>query len=395
MARVSQSDLRGLLDVVRKIESIDDLGTFSAAVLRSLQELVRYDNAGQLSRHPARPAWSLTVEPATVAPATDVAAFGRTAHENPILFYYDDHPRQRGRALKSSDVLSAGEVHRLTHYDEFLKPLEIEHQLGISVIVPGPLVFGVALNRSRRDFSERDRMVLDLLRPHLAQAYRNLEARTRLRQALTALEQGDERAERAVVLLRSDGGIAFASGAAGRWLEAYFGGEQEIDHLPETLQAWIRRSRGRLNGDHEVPPPAAPLVSERSGGRLTVRLLPPTAPGELAALVLEERRAGVSSDEIAALGLSTRESEVLALVAAGRTNAEIALMLGISARTVVKHLEHIFAKLGVATRTAAAARAFEACGYRIADARVLLADPTEAERPATTLGGRATTSASE
>jgi DNA-binding CsgD family transcriptional regulator len=45
---------------------------------------------------------------------------------------------------------------------------------------------------------------------------------------------------------------------------------------------------------------------------------------------------------------------VLALVAAGKTNGEVAAVLDISARTVQKHLEHIFAKLGVETRTAAA-----------------------------------------
>jgi len=44
----------------------------------------------------------------------------------------------------------------------------------------------------------------------------------------------------------------------------------------------------------------------------------------------------------------------LALVAAGKTNGEIAAVLVISARTVQKHLEHIFQKLGVETRTAAA-----------------------------------------
>jgi DNA-binding CsgD family transcriptional regulator len=93
--------------------------------------------------------------------------------------------------------------------------------------------------------------------------------------------------------------------------------------------------------------------------------LPATAAGELDALVLEERRAGVTSGELAALGLSPRESEVLALVAAGQTNAQIALALGIRPLTVVKHLEHIFDKLGVPTRTAAAAKAFEAVGYRI------------------------------
>jgi DNA-binding CsgD family transcriptional regulator len=54
--------------------------------------------------------------------------------------------------------------------------------------------------------------------------------------------------------------------------------------------------------------------------------------------------------------LTAREREVLCWLAAGKTNAQIALILGMSTRTVQKHLEHIFVKLGVETRTAAIAR---------------------------------------
>ena len=57
--------------------------------------------------------------------------------------------------------------------------------------------------------------------------------------------------------------------------------------------------------------------------------------------------------------LSTRELEVLAHLAAGRTNREIAERLVVSPHTVARHIEHIYAKLGVANRTAATAYAFQ------------------------------------
>lgn len=60
--------------------------------------------------------------------------------------------------------------------------------------------------------------------------------------------------------------------------------------------------------------------------------------------------------------LTARESEVLLWVARGKTNRDIADILGMSPRTVNKHLEHIFEKLGVETRTAAAAAAARALG---------------------------------
>lgn len=58
-------------------------------------------------------------------------------------------------------------------------------------------------------------------------------------------------------------------------------------------------------------------------------------------------------------GLTPRELEVLRLVAAGSSNREIAVMLVISEHTVARHLQNIFAKLGVSSRTAAGAFAFE------------------------------------
>ena len=58
---------------------------------------------------------------------------------------------------------------------------------------------------------------------------------------------------------------------------------------------------------------------------------------------------------MSAPGLTRREQEVVVLVAEGKTNAEIARQLWISPGTVRRHLENVYAKLGVHTRTAAAA----------------------------------------
>ena len=61
----------------------------------------------------------------------------------------------------------------------------------------------------------------------------------------------------------------------------------------------------------------------------------------------------------AAHGLSPRELEVLRLVATGKSNREIAAVLVISEHTVARHVQNIFTKLGVPSRTAAGAFAFE------------------------------------
>jgi len=59
--------------------------------------------------------------------------------------------------------------------------------------------------------------------------------------------------------------------------------------------------------------------------------------------------------------LTAREREVLEWVAAGKTSRDIAAILGASPRTIEKHLERIYDKLGVETRTAAAMRALHIC----------------------------------
>ena len=60
----------------------------------------------------------------------------------------------------------------------------------------------------------------------------------------------------------------------------------------------------------------------------------------------------------------TRESEVLLWIARGKSNRDVAEILSLSPRTVNKHLEQIYAKLGVENRTAAAALAMRTLGLR-------------------------------
>jgi len=76
-------------------------------------------------------------------------------------------------------------------------------------------------------------------------------------------------------------------------------------------------------------------------------------------LVLEERLTVLSPEPLRKLGVTAREAEVLLWVAQGKTSPETSLILKCSTATVNKHLERIFTKLGVETRTAAALRANE------------------------------------
>lgn len=74
------------------------------------------------------------------------------------------------------------------------------------------------------------------------------------------------------------------------------------------------------------------------------------------------------------LGLTHREAEVLLWITRGQSNAEVAVSLRISPRTVKKHLEHVFSKLSVKTRLTAAVRAGKACSARSSHVSRFFAD---------------------
>ncbi len=121
--------------------------------------------------------------------------------------------------------------------------------------------------------------------------------------------------------------------------------------IPEAPAPLGPRTRARLGQANGIGSPRQPLVVEQEGKQLMVRLI--SEPGQTT-LLLEERRTVVEPTILERFGLSRREVEVLGWVAEGKTNAEIGAILSARPRTVAKHLERIFQKLGVENRTAAA-----------------------------------------
>jgi DNA-binding CsgD family transcriptional regulator len=87
-------------------------------------------------------------------------------------------------------------------------------------------------------------------------------------------------------------------------------------------------------------------------------------PDRVYTLLLEEKSDARLKSRLVSAGLTLREAEVLLWVMRGKANSEIAVILGSKTKTIGKHLEHVYEKLGVENRTAAANAASEliACG---------------------------------
>ncbi|RST56537.1 DNA-binding response regulator [Variovorax sp. MHTC-1] len=146
-----------------------------------------------------------------------------------------------------------------------------------------------------------------------------------------------------VVLIDAQGRVAWRSPQAALWLHA-LGEPSAPGQLPVAL-------------DPVLTGGASVVLSTLAGTRLSVRNLGTATLGETMLLLAPHKEGPAGTSRLADAALTPRETEVLSWLAKGKTNRDIGEILGMSPRTVNKHLEHIFEKLGVETRSAAAALA--------------------------------------
>ena len=247
---LSRADLRAALEVVGAIsECASSDGQFARHGVACLGKLVAADlvtlSACNLATGRRR---VVSDVPGAIA-EREIAAFDRHFHEHPLV---RAHGRNAGAVThRISDLVDAGDFHASDLYNEYYRAIGIDHALAVPIHVHRNELVSFVLNRSRRDFSDRDVACLELVRVHLGNLFR------------LGREVADARAAWGVPA------------------------EEPIDD-------------------------AAPLTA--------------------------------------------REREVIGWLAAGKPDRDIADILGISRRTVHKHLQRIYEKLGVETRTAALSR---------------------------------------
>jgi len=125
--------------------------------------------------------------------------------------------------------------------------------------------------------------------------------------------------------------------------------------LPEPMLQWLEQAQ---NGKSGSKTPA--MASFPDNEQLRLQYMGKLGPNEFLLRLAKESSTNQPAEFSSELGLTTREGEVLSWLSKGKTNRDIAQILGLSPRTVDKHLEQIYAKLGVENRTAAAAIATSA-----------------------------------
>src|ERR1700674_27993 len=180
--------------------------------------------------------------------ARELQVFDRYFFDHPLVCEHGRNPRAVTKRI--GDLQAETEFQRTPLYNDYYRSIRIDRVMAVPIHVDRQFLVSFVLNRNRRDFSDRDRACLEVIRPHLGNLYR-------------------------------------LSAAASRTGDA-------------SVQSAVRS---------------------------------------------------------AALALTPRERDVLHWLGAGKTDQDIGAVLGISPLTVHKHLQHIYDKLGVETRTAAVMRA--------------------------------------
>jgi DNA-binding CsgD family transcriptional regulator len=280
-----------------------------------------------------------------------------------------------GEALAISDFISESEFNRQDlPWANFLKQFGIADQMGIYVKLPSALKaipkvdpfhqgqeqLCLILSRDRRSFTERDRLVLNLIRPHLKQAYETLVAFSQVHHQLSEQQSATDQA--ALIALSASGAVKWMTRQAGAILHRYFPPSKAHIALPDLLQQWVNRQLSMFAQVEEVCRLARPLRLQLEGRRLTIRFSYCPKVEQLYLLLEEAEPEPFSVESLQLLGLTKRESEVLFWVAKDKSLVEVAKLLGMSDRTVKKHLEHIYEKFGVQTRLSAVMYALKHLG---------------------------------
>jgi len=239
LQELTQQDYRdGWRLVCEMAEAAGDAAGFARLGTERLAGLVASEITTLSVCDLARNARSVVSSPGAALSPADRAAFDRHFATHPLVRFHAGHPQ--GGAQRISDSLSDAQFRETALFNDYYRRIGIDHVIAVPLFVDRSLLVSFVLNRNGRDFSDRERALLDLVREPLAALYRHA----------------------------------------------------------------LARQRG-----------------------------------------------------LGALPVTPREREVLEWLAAGKTDREIGTILGMSPRTVQKHLQHIYEKLGVETRTAAVMRA--------------------------------------
>jgi DNA-binding CsgD family transcriptional regulator len=252
--------------------------------------------------------------------------------------------------------MSQRRFERTDVFNAFHRPLGFRYQF--AGFMPGltPHV-GFIVQRRSGDYSVRDEEILRHLSEHYTAAARNVQAFSLLASDNSSLTQANAIAGQGVVFLTRDYTLSGLTPLATKQLAKFFGASRNRTALPEPIRHWIREQLRKLGEQCAIGSPLQPLKAGSGTEVLIIRLV--LDPIEHPMLLMTENASAVSVEVLARFGLTPRETEVLYWLVQGKTNGEIALLLGTREGTARKHVERILTHFGTQNRTATVSHVME------------------------------------
>jgi DNA-binding CsgD family transcriptional regulator len=355
MSQVSNADLKALLRAVEVLNSGAGMETLAERTLRCLDLLVPSSSMTAFDGFDADSDYSgyYWYSPPGTVPEERVKLLGEIIDQHP--HYQTLITTSDISVCRISDGLPLRKFHGTELYNGFYRIFDGDAQLAGALRVSPKSLVTCSVHRPKRDFTDREMEMFSLLMPHLRAAFRNAQEfekiETERRYLATAVSRG-------IAVISVDFHLVFINEIAERLLQQYFD-DCAANKVPDSLQRYIQMESGKIEG-LDYYSPAEPYRLRKENSELLIRLAFDNRTKEL--ILLFEEKIDRSEDAFQCLGLTSRQSEVLSWMSKGKTDAEIAQLCNISRRTVEKHAENLFVKLGVETRTAAVMAAVDRLG---------------------------------
>ncbi len=271
-ARLSERELRVAL---RTLQSLADESAGSAsfvdAALDRLTAIVPSDLTTLSICDLAQGSRRVVGRKGELLSQADRAAFDRHFREHPLVRFHSSHPG--GPTQRISDCMSVHVFRHSALYADYYRRIGINHVMALPLRIDNANVISVVFNRSRRDFADRERAVVDAIRHPLAAIYRNLVVCENAGIGLTCISQLAADGGWHMMRVTLAGQILDASPAALRLLGRFFPDLASARALPAMLLAWLARSRS-WGLDRPAIDHGQPFTGSHLGMGLTVHFVP-------------------------------------------------------------------------------------------------------------------------
>ena len=345
---------RLLLDLYRVQTSDEQTESMLNVVSQLVPSLVttstQFNTRTRLLKFASRPAFN--------APPEMLNLIGSYAHQSPFPAYFAVSGDRSWRML--TDFMPVEDFQRTDLFRILYDSIQCSHLISTMLANIGPEQYSVTLCRPSPAYTERDRAVLNLVHPHLSLSYTNAHAFAIARQSASEYQAAVELSPFGYACIRPDRGIEWITARArSLWQKSYPNDATNEAGVPTPVLAWLNESLARMDGN--MSPGVGGCLKRTLGEEhLEMRLVPSPFAGSILSVELcRSNRPHFHP----LTQLTVRENEVLNWMTGGKRNAEIAIILGVSPRTIEKHVEAIFTALGVENRATAIVRAMELASH--------------------------------